>query len=74
MFKKVLVVDQFYNKIVVRVKIPIQMEFKIPIQMDFFEYLKKLRKIGSVMRPRFRLKFQFKWVLKFQLKWTFINT
>ena len=36
MFKKFLVTDQFYNEIVVQVK--------IPIQMDFYECLKKLRK------------------------------
>ena len=41
MFKKFLVADQFRNKIAVQIK--------IPIQMDFHHYLKKPRKISSVI-------------------------
>ena len=58
MVKKFLVADQFRNKIAVQIK--------IPIQMEFYDYLRKPQKIISVMRSRFRSKFQF--------KWTFMNT
>ena len=47
MFKKLLVVDQFYNKITVQFEMPIQMDYSnsdgffqlkgtIPMEMDFF--------------------------------------
>ena len=60
-YLKKLQKNWFLNEITVQVIFPIQMDFKIPIQMDLFEYLKESLKIGSVMRSRFRLKFDFKW-------------
>ena len=53
MFQKFLVTDQFYNKIAVQIK--------IPLQMNFFEYFKKSREVEFKTRSWFKLKLHFKW-------------